>query len=234
MSSSRSLRPWPRRCTTPHEDRGRPGPGRRRASCTTRTRTGRLLLTSRCSSACTKKSPAGGGLPAWQSCRGRRSGYSDTPWCSLPTSLPWCPLLLYLSCRWWAMVKHVDSVVPSRFPRTVLREPQLAEQLWKCLSLPPSLQRLGPLGGDLQAHGSYVAWWLRMVPHRQPRAVYKILGQDPRRRSWYRAASVPVHRQSGGNPWLRLSRQLRKVQTVQFCGVRGELQRQVPAVPNRL
>ena len=31
MSSSRSLRPWPRRCTTPHEDRGRPGPGRRRA-----------------------------------------------------------------------------------------------------------------------------------------------------------------------------------------------------------
>ena len=27
MSSSRSLRPWPRRCTTPHEDRRRPGPG---------------------------------------------------------------------------------------------------------------------------------------------------------------------------------------------------------------
>ena len=32
MNSSRSLRPWPRRCTTPHEDRRRPGPGRRRAS----------------------------------------------------------------------------------------------------------------------------------------------------------------------------------------------------------
>ena len=31
MSSSRSLRPWPRRCTTPHEDRRWPGPGRRRA-----------------------------------------------------------------------------------------------------------------------------------------------------------------------------------------------------------
>ena len=42
MSSSRSLRPWPRRCTTPHEYRRWPGPGRRRASCTTRTRTGRL------------------------------------------------------------------------------------------------------------------------------------------------------------------------------------------------
>ena len=101
MSSSRSLRPWPRRCTTPHEDRRRPGPGRRRASCTTRTRTGRLLLPSRCSLACSKRSPAGGGLPAWQSRLGRRSGYSDTPWSSLPTSRPWCPLLLYLSRRWW-------------------------------------------------------------------------------------------------------------------------------------
>ena len=27
MSSSRSLRPWPRFSTTPHEDRGKPGPG---------------------------------------------------------------------------------------------------------------------------------------------------------------------------------------------------------------
>ena len=87
-----------------------------------------------------------------------------------------------------AMVKHVDSVVPeqiiavpkiswpSRFPRTVLCEPQKAEQL---VEVPVLLQRLGPLGGDLQAHGSYVAWWLRMAPdpfegnHRQPRAVYK-------------------------------------------------------------
>ena len=93
--------PWQRRCTTPHEDRRRLGPGRRRASCTARTRTGRLLLPSQCSSACTKKSPSEGGLPAWQGRRGRRSGYSDTPWSSLPTSLLRCPLLLYLSRRWW-------------------------------------------------------------------------------------------------------------------------------------
>ena len=69
MCSSRSPRPSPRFRTTAHSARRRPGPGRRRASCTTRTRTGRL--TSRCSSACTRKSPAGGGLPAWQSRRGR-------------------------------------------------------------------------------------------------------------------------------------------------------------------
>ena len=37
-------------------------------------------LPSRCSSACTKKSPAGCGLPAWQSRRGRRSGSSGAPW----------------------------------------------------------------------------------------------------------------------------------------------------------
>ena len=54
-----------------------------------------------------------------------------------------------------------------------------------------------------------------MVPHRQPRRFLNT-GPGPRRRPWYRAASVPVHRQSGGNQWLRLSRQLRTVQTVQF------------------
>ena len=76
-----------------------------------------------------------------------------------------------------AVIKLVDSLVPeqivtvpkiswpSRFPRTFLREPQKAEQLWwKCLSLSlPSVT--GSVGRrDLQAHGSYVAWWLRMAP----------------------------------------------------------------------
>ena len=146
----------------------------------------------------------GGGLPAWQSRRGHRSSLANSlRWCtlmlyrpSLANSLPWCPLLLYLSRRWWTswwpcMVKHFDSVVaeqivavpkiswPSRFPRTFLREPQAGGSACPC-SL---LQRLGPLGGDLQAHGSYVAWWLRMVPHRQPRAVYKY---------WARTSSTPL------------------------------------------
>ena len=33
-------------------------------------------------------------------------------WSSLPTSLRWCRLLLYLSDQLVAMVKHVDSAVP--------------------------------------------------------------------------------------------------------------------------
>ena len=56
------------------------------------------------------------------------------------------------------MVKHVDSVVPeqiiavpkiswpSRFPRTVLCEPQKAEQLVEVPVPAPLLQRLGPAG----------------------------------------------------------------------------------------
>ena len=139
------------------------------------------------------------------------------------------------------VIKHVDSVVPeqiiavptSRFPRTALREPQKAEQLVEVPVLVPSFsdwvrweetcRRTGHtwLGG--------FDWRLTASPGR-----YFNTGQGPRRRPWYRAASVPVHRQSGGNPCLRLSPQLRTVQTVQFCGVRGELQRQVPAVPRRL
>ena len=44
-SSSRSLRPWPRTSTTPpYGDRRRPGLGRRITRCTTRRRSGRILL----------------------------------------------------------------------------------------------------------------------------------------------------------------------------------------------
>ena len=144
-----------------------------------------------------------------------------------------------------AMVKHVDSVVPeqiiavpqiswpSRFPRTVLREPQKAEQLVEVPVPAPSFsdwlrweetyRRMGLtwLGG--------FDWCLTASPGR-----YTNTGPGPRRRPWYRAASVPAHRQSGGDYWLRLSRQLDTVQSVQFWGVRGKLQRQVPAVPRRL
>ena len=145
MSSSRWLQLWPRRCTTPHEDRRRRGRGgRRRASCTKRTRTGRLLLPSGCSSTCTKRSPAENGLPAWQSRRGRRSGYIDTME-QLADVAPMVPSLAapepQMVDQLVAMIKQVDSVVPkqiiavpniswpSRFPRTVLREPQKAAQL---------------------------------------------------------------------------------------------------------
>ena len=124
-----------------------------------------------------------------------------------------------------AMVKLVDSVVPeqiiavpkiswlSRFPRTVLREPQKAEQLVEVPVPAPSFsdwvrweetcRRTGHtwLGG--------FEWCLTASPGR-----FINTGPGPRRRPWYRAASVPVHRQSGGNPWLRLSRQSRTMQTV--------------------
>ena len=44
-SSSRSLRPWPRSSTTlPYVDRRRPGPWRRITRCTSRRRSGRILL----------------------------------------------------------------------------------------------------------------------------------------------------------------------------------------------
>ena len=108
-SSSRSLRPWPRRYTTqPCGDRRRPGPGRRRGSCTSRPRSGSPLLASRSSSVCTKKSLEGGGLPAWQSRRGRRSGSSGAPWCRSSTLL----------CRkqwtsWWKCCGH-STLVPEQ------------------------------------------------------------------------------------------------------------------------
>ena len=64
----------------------------------------RLFLPSRCSSACTTKSLAGGGLPAWQSRRGHRSGSRGTPWSILSTLsalLPWCRSSMLLCRRRW-------------------------------------------------------------------------------------------------------------------------------------
>ena len=135
-----------------------------------------------------------------------------------------------------AMVKHVDSVVPeqiiavpkiswpSRFPRTVLCEPQKAEQLVEVPVPAPSFsdwvrweetyRRTGHtwLGG--------FDWCHTASPGRHINT-----GPGPRRRPWYRAASA---RQSGEGLYSRLSRQLDTVRSVQFWGVRGELQRQVP------
>ena len=100
-SSSRSLRPWPRRCTTPHEDRGRPGQGRRRARRSTRPSSGRLFLPGQCSSVCATKSLAG----AWQSRRGHRCGFRGTPWSSLANLLPWCRSSMLLCRSWWTSWK---------------------------------------------------------------------------------------------------------------------------------
>ena len=135
-----SSRPWPRRCTTPDEERGRPRPGRRRARRSTRPRSGRLLP-SRCSSVCTVPP----GLPAWQSRRGHRNGFHSAPWspCSRRSCLS--RLSMFLCCRWltsrWISCRFLTSRCPSRLltcprspldsapQRTMFPEPQLAEQL---------------------------------------------------------------------------------------------------------
>ena len=135
-----------------------------------------------------------------------------------------------------AMIKVVGSVVPeqiiavpkiswpSRFPRTVLREPQKAEQLVEVPVPAPSFSdwvlweethrrtRLTWLGG--------FEW--RLILSRGTTASpgrYINTGQGPRRRPWYRAASVPAV--EWWKSWLWLSRKLRTVHTLQFWGVSG-------------
>ena len=80
----------------------------------------------RCSSVCTKKSPAGGGLPAWQSRRGHRSGSSGTPWSTSLTwcvSLPWCRSSMHLCrrrgicCRTSCLSSVRSCLIPSRLSR---------------------------------------------------------------------------------------------------------------------
>ena len=133
-----------------------------------------------------------------------------------------------------AVIKLVDFVVPeqiiavpkiswpSRFPRTVLREPQKAELLVEVPVPVPSFSD--------RVRWEETSWrtghtWLggfewRLIPSRGTTASpgRKInTGQGPRRRPWYHAASVPaVHRQSGGHPCLQLPPQLPTVQTVQY------------------
>ena len=142
-----------------------------------------------------------------------------------------------------AVIKLVDSVLPeqiiavpkiscpSRFPRTVLREPQKAEQLVEVPVPVPSFSDWVRWEETSRCKGHT---WLggfewRLIPSRRTTASkgrYRNTGQGLCRRPWYHAASVPaVHRQSGGNPWLRLSRQSRTVQTVQVWGVSGAVPR---------
>ena len=70
---SAAQRPWPRSRTTAHSARRRPGPGRR-YELNHRAKFRKNFPPSRSSSACTTKSPAGGGLPAWQSRHAVRAG----------------------------------------------------------------------------------------------------------------------------------------------------------------
>ena len=145
-----------------------------------------------------RRSPAGGGLPASQSRRGRRRQVQRHTMEQLADVAPVPSLAVpepQMVDQVVDMIKHVDSVVPgevvavpkiswpSRFLRTVLREPQKTEQLVEVPVPVPSFSGMCLVGGDFQAHGSYVAWWLRMAPHRQPRAVFKY---------WAKTSSTPL------------------------------------------
>ena len=248
MSSSRSLRPWPRRCTTPHEDRGRPGP-EEKSELNYTAKDGKTPPPQPVLFQLYEEEPGGRRLASVAEPPGTQEQVQRHTMEQLADVAPMVPSLAVpvpqMVDQLVAMIKDVDSVVPeqiiavpkiswpSRFPRTVLREPQKAEQLVEVPVPAPSFSdwfrweetyrrtRHTWLGG--------FEWCLTASPGR-----YINSGPGPRRRPWYRAASVPAHRQSGGVPWLRLSRQLSTVQSVQLWGVRGELQRQVPAVLRRL
>ena len=106
MSSSRSLRPWPRRCTTPHEDRRRQGPGEEyETQYTAKFRKhsspkSPAHSTSRSTTTTVCRSSGAPGLTA-STRSGRRSGYSGAPWSRSSTT---CRLSLFStppSRRWW-------------------------------------------------------------------------------------------------------------------------------------
>ena len=105
------------------------------------------LLPNRSSSACTTKSPAGSGLPAWQSPWVHRSGSGSATWSCSPT-LPSCMVqLLDVPVpqpvgQLVEVLRLIDTVVPEQVvdmpkitsqdvipQRAVLRVPQMAEQL---------------------------------------------------------------------------------------------------------
>ena len=128
MSSSRSLRPWPRTLTTqPHGDRRRPGPGRRITRCTSRRRSGRILLPRRqalstfpwTSKMCLPPAPGQTGcLP----CLGRMSGCCGTP---LSRWVTVCPLSR-------ASTRPCLSSRGSKCPRSLSKTGSRSEPCFAC------------------------------------------------------------------------------------------------------
>ena len=154
------------------------------------------LLPSWSSSSCSKKSPAG---------------------CGPRLSLR-CPLLLYESQivdQLVAVIKLVDFVVPeeinavpkiswpSRFPRTVLREPQKAEQLVEVLVPVPSFSDWVRWEETYRrtGHTWLAGFGWRLIPSRGATAspgLFQNTGQGSRQRPWYHAAPVPAVQQQIG------------------------------------
>ena len=172
ISTSRSPRPWPRVPTTqPYGDRRRPGPVRRgTGTSTTRHGDRGLLLPSRCSSACTTKSPAG---------RGRKSGSSGTPWSRWPADV--APMVQILDAlvpqsgdQLVDAFKHFDISVPEqvievpmlscppRPLRAALAATQMAEQLAEVLELSTLWWR--PAGTHVASHFVLAVGTVFLVP----------------------------------------------------------------------
>ena len=158
MSSSRSLRPWPRRCTTAHSARRWPGPGRRRARRSTQPSSGRLLLPSRNSSSSFEEEPGGLRPTGLVEPRGPQEriqrhtaeqmieSFVPVPMLDLDAPVP------QMVDQLVDVLKLFDNSVPEQVidvpkisqdaipPRTVFCEPQLAEQLVEVPTpLPPSV-----------------------------------------------------------------------------------------------
>ena len=130
-----------------------PGPGRRGTGTSTRRHGDRSpLLPSRSSSSSSRKSPAGCGRPVWSSRGGRKSGSSGTLWSILRTFAPMVQILdvpvPQMVDQLVDVLKLFDNSVPEHVidvpkvsqdaipQRTVLCEPQLAEQLVEVPTVP--------------------------------------------------------------------------------------------------
>ena len=152
MSSSRSLRPWPRRCTTPHEDGGRPGLGRRSELNYTdkdrKTPPLQPVLFSLYEEEPGGRRPASLAEPPGPQERVQRHTMEQ-----LADVAPMVPSLAVpepqMVDQLVAMIKHVDSVVPEQIiavpkisghPAFLVRfsvSRRRRNSWWKCLSLPP-------------------------------------------------------------------------------------------------
>ena len=128
---------------------------------------------------CTKKSPAEGGLPAWQSRRGHRNGFRSALWthagdvCACPVSRRSCGAEDQLV----EVVRLFDTMVPEQVidvskitsqdvipQRAVLRVPQMAEQLVRFTqSCPRTCVLVMFHGSNLRRgpHGCLRRWNLR-------------------------------------------------------------------------
>ena len=90
------------------------------------------------SSACTMKSPARGGLPAWQSRQDRRGGFCGTPWSTSSTPHPSCRSSM-CRCRRWGPTggsledRSAQDLLPTVLFARFSVSHRWRKSWWKCL-----------------------------------------------------------------------------------------------------